>query len=52
LHHQDVYTLKQHLYHAQDNVPRDAFNGQLSKHQIFAELMRTFPFDGLIETGI
>ena len=48
---QQVHSLKHHLYHAGAAEPTKAFNGQFSKHQIFADLCAIFPFDAFVETG-
>jgi hypothetical protein len=52
--HRQIWEWKRHLAHADLDLPREAreaFNGQFSKHRIFAELEAGFDFGLYVETG-
>lgn len=48
---QQIYNLKRRVYHLGVSEDLIGFNGQFSKHEIFRDLLATFPFDGFVETG-
>ena len=48
---QNIYHLKQSLYHSQSNIDKEALNGQFSKHAIFKDLIAHFAFAAFVETG-
>jgi hypothetical protein len=47
----ELYGLKQGLYHSGETPDEEAFNGQFSKHRIFADLCAVFSFQSFVETG-
>jgi hypothetical protein len=47
----ELYGLKRELYHSGETADERAFNGQFSKHRIFADLCAVFSFQSFVETG-